>query len=86
MAKNVHDHVALNLLKPISPDINPMCYYVWEVFYTDYNSYQHNTVATLRAAVVYAMANIPNIHVIVAYSQFRRRVDAVIAAGGGIHE
>jgi inhibitor of nuclear factor kappa-B kinase subunit alpha len=31
MAENFHDHVTPNMWPPISPDLNPLDYYVWSV-------------------------------------------------------
>lgn len=50
------------------------------------NRHPYNTITALRAAVVYALANIPNTHLIIPYSRFRQRAEAVIALDGGFIE
>lgn len=83
MAKHLHDHVILNLLTSSYPNINPIGNYVGSVVEMHSNSHPNNTVAALRAAVVYEISNFPITILIIACSQFQQRLQAVIAASDG---
>lgn len=83
--QNIHDNVILNLLTP-SPQVpNQISYYVCGVVESKSNSHPHNNVAAL-IAVVYAIANVSNTHVIIACSLFWQPVEAIIATGSGFNE
>jgi inhibitor of nuclear factor kappa-B kinase subunit alpha len=86
MADHFHDHVTPNMWPPSSPDLNPLDYYVWGVVERDTNQHRHNTLGSLREAVVASMANINQDHLVRACQRFRSRVEAVIRADGGYIE
>lgn len=41
-----------------------MIYYVYGIDKKNFNSHQHNNVAALKTAIVYAVANVPNTHLV----------------------
>ncbi|QQP36514.1 Transposable element tcb1 transposase, partial [Caligus rogercresseyi] len=43
---------------PSSPDLNPCDYYLWGVLERDTNKRAHNTVDSLKAAIIQAVANL----------------------------
>ncbi|QQP36914.1 Uncharacterized protein FKW44_022155 [Caligus rogercresseyi] len=43
---------------PSSPDLSPCDYYLWGVLERDSNKRAHNTVDSLKAAIIQAVANI----------------------------
>lgn len=45
-----------------------------------------NIVSDLRAAVVYAVTNVPSIHLIIECSQFWQCIDVLTVADGGFNE
>ncbi|QQP53008.1 Transposable element tcb2 transposase, partial [Caligus rogercresseyi] len=47
------------VLAPSSPDLNPCDYYLWVVFEKDTNKRAHNTVDSLKAAIIQAVATCP---------------------------
>ncbi|QQP42505.1 Uncharacterized protein FKW44_017194 [Caligus rogercresseyi] len=44
---------------PSSPDLKPCDYYLWGVLERDTNKRAHNTVDSLKAAIIQAVANFP---------------------------
>ncbi|QQP38685.1 Transposable element tcb1 transposase [Caligus rogercresseyi] len=64
----------LEFWPPSSPDLNPCDYYLWGVLERDTNKRAHNTVDSLKAAIIQAVAH--------AVGRFRHRVEAVIVKGG----
>ena len=75
-----------NMWPPNSPDLNPLDYFVWGVIERESNLHPHNTKDPLKAAVVEAMTNMCQAHVIQACNRFRSRVEAVLQAEGGFIE
>ncbi|QQP31415.1 Uncharacterized protein FKW44_025018 [Caligus rogercresseyi] len=67
---------------PSSPDLNPCDYYLWGVLERDTNKRAHNSVDSLKAAIIQAVANLSREQVAHAVGRFRRRVEAVIVKGG----
>ncbi|QQP54865.1 Uncharacterized protein FKW44_007845, partial [Caligus rogercresseyi] len=65
-----------------SPDLNPCNYYLWGVLERDTNKRAHNTVDSLKAAIIQAVANLSREQVAHAVGRFRHRVEAVIVKGG----
>ncbi len=65
---------------PSSPDLNPLDYFVWS--YVEYinNMNSHNTKASLITAIRRVFTELPSALVEKACSQFRIRIEAVIAA------
>ncbi|QQP48564.1 Uncharacterized protein FKW44_008926 [Caligus rogercresseyi] len=43
---------------PSSPDLNPCDYYLWGVLERTINKRAHNTVDSLKAAIIQAVANL----------------------------
>ncbi|QQP41172.1 Transposable element tcb1 transposase, partial [Caligus rogercresseyi] len=43
---------------PSNPDLNPCDYYLWGVLERDPNKRAHNTVDSLKAAIIQAVANL----------------------------
>lgn len=71
---------------PSSPDLNPLDYYCWGVIERESNKRAHNSVDSLRAAIVDVCANTDRQHLINACNRFRSRIEAVIEADGGHFE
>ncbi|QQP51259.1 Uncharacterized protein FKW44_012570, partial [Caligus rogercresseyi] len=46
------------VLAPQHPDLNPCDYYLWGVLERDTNKRAHNTVDSLKAAIIQAVANL----------------------------
>ncbi|QQP50579.1 Uncharacterized protein FKW44_011619, partial [Caligus rogercresseyi] len=67
---------------PSSPDLNPCDYYLWGVLERDTNKRAHNTVDSLKAAIIQAVANLSREQVAHAVGRFRHRVEAFIVKGG----
>ncbi|QQP52196.1 Uncharacterized protein FKW44_004259 [Caligus rogercresseyi] len=67
---------------PSSPDLNPCDYYLWGVLERDTNKRAHNTVDSLKADIIQAVANLSREQVAHAVGRFRHRVEAVIVKGG----
>ncbi|QQP53811.1 Uncharacterized protein FKW44_006424 [Caligus rogercresseyi] len=67
---------------PSSPDLNPCDYYLWGVLERDTNKRAHNTVDSLKAAIIQAVANLSREQVAHAVGRFRHREEAVIVKGG----
>ncbi|QQP37983.1 Transposable element tcb2 transposase [Caligus rogercresseyi] len=70
------------VLAPSSPDLNPCDYYLWGVLERDTNKRAHNTVDSLKAAIIQAVANLSSEQVAHVVGRFRHRVEAVIVKGG----
>jgi len=71
---------------PSSPDLNPLDYYVWGILERESNKHAHNTVDSLRTAILEAVANMDKEFLIKACARFRARLEAVVEAGGGWFE
>ena len=67
---------------PNSPDYNPLDYYVWGVLERESNKTHHNSVDSLKASIIEAMANMDKAHLIKACQRFCSRLEAVIEADG----
>ncbi|QQP42305.1 Transposable element tcb1 transposase, partial [Caligus rogercresseyi] len=65
-----------------SPDLNPCDYYLWGVLERGTNKRAHNTVDSLKAAIIQAVANLSREQVAHAVGRFRHPVEAVIVKGG----
>ncbi|QQP37227.1 Uncharacterized protein FKW44_017430, partial [Caligus rogercresseyi] len=76
------DVLVKGVLAPSSPDLNPCDYYLWGVLERDTNKRVHNTVDSLKAAIIQAVANLSREQVAHAVGRFRHRVEAVIVKGG----
>ncbi|QQP48859.1 Transposable element tcb2 transposase [Caligus rogercresseyi] len=67
---------------PSSLDLNPCDYYLWGVLERDTNKRADNTVDSLKAAIIQAVANLSREQVAHAVGRFRHRVEVVIVKGG----
>ena len=80
----------LRLIKSVrpalSPDLNPVGYFVWSYVETINNMTSHNTKASLIAAIHRVFAELPPVLVEKACSQFWIRMKAVIEAESGYIE
>ncbi|QQP57913.1 Uncharacterized protein FKW44_003069 [Caligus rogercresseyi] len=72
------------LVAPSSPDCNPLDYFFWVDNKT--NKHAHNTLDSLRAAIVEEFANMKKDVVAKACGRFRHRLEMVVAADGGYIE
>ncbi|QQP55477.1 Transposable element tcb2 transposase [Caligus rogercresseyi] len=66
---------------PTSPDLTPCDYYLWGVLERDTNKCADNTVDSLKAAIIQAVANLSREQVAHAVGRFRHRVETVIVKG-----
>ena len=73
------------LLSP-SPDCNPLDYFFWGVIEAKTNKHAHNTVDSLKAAIVAEFAAVDKDTVAKACESFRPRLEMVVAADGGYIE
>ena len=84
--ENLPNHWSPDLWPPSSPDCNPLDYFFWGVVETKTNKYAHNTLDSLRAAIVEEFANMNKDVVAKACGRFRHRLEMVVAAEGGYIE
>ena len=73
-------------LVPLSPDLDPLDYFIWSYVENITNMTSHNTKASLIAAIHRVFAELPPALVEKACSQFRIRIEAVIQAEDGYIE
>lgn len=71
---------------PNSPDLNPLDFYVWSVVVRITNKSRHPNVASLRASIEAAFADMDRASLKRACDRFRPRMEAVIRAEGGYIE
>ncbi|QQP40779.1 Uncharacterized protein FKW44_014936, partial [Caligus rogercresseyi] len=69
-----------------SPDCNPLDYFFWGMVDNKTNKHAHNTLDSLRAAIVEEFANMKKDVVAKAGGRFRHRLEMVVAADGGYIE
>ncbi|QQP35515.1 Transposable element tcb2 transposase, partial [Caligus rogercresseyi] len=69
-----------------SPDCNPLDYFFWGMVENKTNKHAHNTLDSLRAAIVEEFANMKKDVVAKACDHFRHRLEMVVAADGGYIE
>ncbi|QQP52308.1 Uncharacterized protein FKW44_004426 [Caligus rogercresseyi] len=74
------------LVAPSSPDYNPLDYFFWGTVENKTNKHAHNTLDSLRAAIVEEFANMKKDVVAKACVRFRHRLKMVVAADGGFIE
>ena len=77
MSENLHNHITPNMW-PLSPDLNPLDYYVWGVVERETNKHPHITPDSLRAAITIRVMTHMD-HLIRACKRFRQRIEAIIA-------
>ena len=68
---------------PSSPDLNPMDYSIWSILQAKACASTHTSVNALKASLCKAWDEIPQETIRAAIEGFRRRLQKVIAAGGG---
>ncbi|QQP53553.1 Uncharacterized protein FKW44_006066 [Caligus rogercresseyi] len=71
------------LVAPQLPDCNPLDYFFWDMVENKTNKHAHNTLDSLRAAIVEEFANMKKDVVNKACGRFRHRLEMVVAADGG---
>ena len=64
MSENLHDHITPNMWPPSSPDLNSLDYYVWGVVERETNKHPHNTLDSLKAAIIRIMTHMDEDHLI----------------------
>ncbi|QQP50371.1 Uncharacterized protein FKW44_011359, partial [Caligus rogercresseyi] len=79
LLENLPYHWSQDLWPPSSPDCNPLDYFFWGM-------HAHNTLDSLRAAIVEEFANMKKDVVAKACGRFRQRLEMVVAADGGYIE
>ena len=67
---------------PSSPDLNHLNYYVWGVVKRETNKHPHNTLDSLKAAIIKVMTHMDEDYLSRACKRFRQRIETVIAAEG----
>lgn len=86
LLNNVPHHWSPDLWPPSSPDCNPLDYFFWGVIEAKTNKHAHNTVDSLKAAIVAEFAAVDKDTVAKACESFRPRLEMVVAADGGYIE
>ena len=86
LCNNVPHHWSPDLWPPSSPDCNPLDYFFWGVIEAKTNKHAHNTVDSLKGAIMEAFATINKDMVAKACGSFRSRLEKVVAAAGGYIE
>ena len=69
-----------------SSDCNPLDYFFWGVIEAKTNKHAHNTVNSLKAAIVEEFAAVDKDMVAKAFDSFCSRLEMVVATGGGYIE
>lgn len=86
LSDNVDMLWAKEFWPPNSPDLNLLDFYVWSVVERVINKSRHPNLASLRAAIEAAFADMDRDSLKRACERFRPRMEAVIQAGGGYIE
>ncbi|QQP50766.1 Uncharacterized protein FKW44_011890 [Caligus rogercresseyi] len=84
--QNLPYHWSPDLWPPSSPDCNPLDYFFWGMVDNKTTKHAHNTLDSLRAAIVEEFANMKKDVVAKACGRFRHRLEMVVAADGGYIE
>ena len=71
---------------PNSPNLNPLDYHVWTRVETNACATSHSNVPMLKASVNRHWAKMSAADLVCACKGFRRRLEACIAAEGGVFE
>ncbi|QQP50945.1 Uncharacterized protein FKW44_012122 [Caligus rogercresseyi] len=82
--QNLPYHWSPDLWPPSSPDCNTLDYFFWGMVENKTNKHAHNTLDSLRAAIVEEFANMKKDVVAKACGRFRHRLEMVVAADGAI--
>ncbi|QQP54860.1 Uncharacterized protein FKW44_007833 [Caligus rogercresseyi] len=86
LLENLPYHWSPDLWPPSSPDCNPLDYFFWGMVENKTNKHGHNTLDSLRAAIMEEFANMKKDVVAKACGRFRHRLEMVVAADGGYIE
>ncbi|QQP40308.1 Uncharacterized protein FKW44_014307 [Caligus rogercresseyi] len=84
--ENLPYHWSPDLWPLSSSDCNPLDYLFWDMVENKTNKHTHNTLDSLRAAIVEKFANMKKDVVANACSRFKHRLEMVVAADGGYIE
>ncbi|QQP57404.1 Uncharacterized protein FKW44_002380 [Caligus rogercresseyi] len=77
LLENLPYHWSPDLWPPSSPDCNPLDYFFWGMVENPTNKHAHNTLDSLRAAIVEEFANMKKNVVAEACGLFRHRLEMV---------
>ena len=69
-----------------SCNLNPLDYSLWTYVESKACSVNHSSVASMKSAVEEEWNNMPRSYVKTTCARFRRRVEAMVAAKGGVFE
>ena len=83
---NLPDFWGKDVWPPSSPDCNPLDYYVWGACERSINRVRHNTLDSLKAAIVDGFHAMSRAEMTRACSRFRSRIEAVVEAEGDFIE
>ncbi|QQP54566.1 Uncharacterized protein FKW44_007436 [Caligus rogercresseyi] len=86
LLENLPYHWSPDLWPPSSPDCNPLDYFFWGMVENKTNKQAHNTLDSLRAAIVEEFANMKKDVVSKTCGRFRHRFEMVVVADGGYIE
>jgi AraC-like DNA-binding protein len=86
LKENMSSHWSPDLWPPYSPDLNPLDFSIWSVLETKVQATPHKNLASLKAAIRREWTAMDANYIRAACRPFRRRLELVIAAGGGCIE
>ena len=86
LEKNIPDFWPKELWPPNSPDLNPLDYSVWWHVERKACAKPHSNVDALKASISKVWAAMDSDYIVTTCAGFRRRIEAVIEAGGGYFE
>ncbi|QQP51224.1 Uncharacterized protein FKW44_012506 [Caligus rogercresseyi] len=81
--ENLPYHWSPDLWPPSSPVCYPLDYFFWGIVENKTTKHSHNTLDSLRAAIVEEFDNMKKDVVAKACGRFRQRLEMVVAANGG---
>ena len=86
LSENFVDHTGPDIWPPSSPDCNPLDFFVWGAVDRETNKSSCSTKNELKARITRAFGGLSRETVTKACGRFRRRLEAVVDAGGGFIE
>jgi DDE superfamily endonuclease/Transposase len=86
LRENMASHWSPELWPPFSPDLNPLDFSIWGVLEARVQATAHANLASLRASIAREWTALDENYVQSTCRSFRRRLEQVIAAGGGYIE
>ncbi|QQP37506.1 Transposable element tcb2 transposase [Caligus rogercresseyi] len=86
LLENLPYHWSPDLWPPAPLTANPFDYFFWGMVENKTNKHTHNTLDSLRAAIVEEFANMKKDVVAKACGRFRHRLEMVVAVDGGYIE